>query len=194
MTSRSRAERTLKLASAVARALADERVPTAVIGSAAAAVHGYPRSTEDLDLASFAEPSVLARLARKLAQGRQRAEFIFPDSEDPLGGVMNVEERGADLVQVVNFFNPLGRGAGTLAVEAIEQADVEIGTGSGLRAVRLPHLVALKLFGGGPDNERDVRELLARNPDADLAEIRSVCRRHGLGAALGRLLASRERG
>ena len=194
MTARSRAERTLKLASEVARALASESVPTAVIGSIAAAVHGYPRSTEDLDLATFAEASVLARLARRLAEGGRRAEFVFPDADDPLGGVINVEELGADLVQVVNFYNPLGRGSGTLAREAIDQADVEIGPGSGLRAVRLSHLIALKLYGGGPDNARDVRQLLARNPDADVAEIRAVCERHGLARDLDQLLADRDGG
>jgi hypothetical protein len=184
--------RTLRLASDVAATLAGQSIPTAVIGAVAAAAHGYPRSTEDLDLATFAEPSALAKVAQLLAVGGRSAEFVFPDAEDPLGGVINVEEAGADLVQVVNFYNPLGRGSGTLASEAIEEADIEIGPGSGLRAVRLPHLIALKLYGGGPDSHRDIRQLLARNPDANLGEIRAVCERHGLAPDLARLLAAHD--
>ena len=189
MTRRSRAERTLRLAGEVAGALKRESLPSAVIGAIAAAVHGYPRSTEDFDLATFAEPAALARVARGLVKNRRTSEFILPDADDPLGGVLNVEEPATDLVQVVNFYNPLGRGSGSLAHEAIDAADVELGKGSGLRVVRLQHLIALKLYGGGADNAQDIRQLLARNPNADLIEIRAVCERHGLLPALEGLLA-----
>ena len=40
----------------------------------------------------------------------------------------------------------------------------------------LPHLVALKLYAGGTKSRADIVELLARNPDADMAAIRDLCR------------------
>lgn len=186
-----RARRTLALAERTAQALERHQIRTAVIGAMALAIHGYPRATEDIDLATFAEPSALAKLARELKDAHVRCELALPDADDPLGGVLNVEEDGAELVQVVNFYNPMSRGSGTLAHEAILSADVPVSRVSRLRAVRLPHLVALKLYAGGSKSKGDVLELLARNPDADLVEVRAVCERHGLAPALEELLAAR---
>jgi hypothetical protein len=36
-------------------------------------------------------------------------------------------------------------------------------------------LVALKLYAGGTKSRADIVELLAHNPDADMAAIRSLC-------------------
>jgi hypothetical protein len=54
-------------------------------------------------------------------------------------------------------------------------ADMVIRPGSGLRIVPLAHLVALKLYAGGTKSRADIVELLARNPDADMAAIRHLC-------------------
>jgi hypothetical protein len=43
--------------------------------------------------------------------------------------------------------------------------------------VPLPHLVALKLYAGGMKSRADIVELLSRNPDGDMAEIRELCDR-----------------
>jgi hypothetical protein len=51
-----------------------------------------------------------------------------------------------------------------------------IRSGSRLRIVPLPHLVALKLYAGGTKSRADIVELLARNPAADVAAIRDLCR------------------
>ena len=47
--------------------------------------------------------------------------------------------------------------------------------GSPLRLVPIPQLIALKLYAGGYKSKADIVELLARNPDLDLSEIRAVC-------------------
>ena len=44
----------------------------------------------------------------------------------------------------------------------------------------IAQLVALKLYAGGYKSKADIVELLARNPEADLDEIRSVCSRYRL--------------
>jgi hypothetical protein len=50
------ADRTLAVAEQVAALLQAAGVPVALIGAGALAVHGYPRATEDLDLAVSADP------------------------------------------------------------------------------------------------------------------------------------------
>jgi len=55
---------------------------------------------------------------------------------------------------------------------------------SRLRVVTLPHLVALKLYAGGPKSRNDVIELLERNQPLDLGRISQICTRHGVGDPL----------
>jgi len=81
-------------------------------------------------------------------------------------------------VQIVNFYNPL-RPSRNPGAAAIEHAAPAI-QGTSLAVVDLAHLVALKLYAGGPKNQADVVELLARNPDADIRAIDATCERFGL--------------
>jgi hypothetical protein len=52
--------------------------------------------------------------------------------------------------------------------------------GSPLRVVPLPHLIALKLYAGGYKSKADIVELLIRNPELHLDEVRAVCARYQL--------------
>lgn len=60
--------------------------------------------------------------------------------------------------------------------------------GSPLRLVPIPQLIALKLYAGGYKSKADIVELLARNPDLDLTEVRAVCHRYNL-AGLEEMIA-----
>lgn len=73
---------------------------------------------------------------------------------------------------MVNFSNPY-RPSLNPAADAIRNA-VPLDEGSNLRYVRVPDLVALKLYASGRTDLADIVELLVRNPDADLDEIRGV--------------------
>ncbi len=46
---------------------------------------------------------------------------------------------------------------------------------SPLKIVPIHHLIALKLYAGGHKSKADIIELLVRNPDLELDEVRSVC-------------------
>lgn len=52
----------------------------------------------------------------------------------------------------------------------------------------IPHLIALKLYAGRHKSKADIVELLARNPDIDLDEVRALCNRYRL-RGLARLIA-----
>ena len=90
------------------------------------------------------------------------------------------------MVQVVSF---AGRFPAAIK-DALEGVDLRIRPGSELRLVPIPQLVALKLYAGGSRSRADIVELLRRNPEADLIEIRETCRRYrlnGLDAILEEL-------
>jgi hypothetical protein len=175
--------RTLGVAERVAELVHAEGGHVAVIGAIAMAAHRYPRATRDLDLATVADPfTTLAKVAAACRAEGWDAKLITPDGEDPLGGVLTITGGDFRPVQLVNFYNPL-RPRGNPGAAAIEHSTPTI-QGTSLAVVDLPHLIALKLYAGGPKNRADVIELLARNPDADLASIDATCARFGLDEEL----------
>jgi hypothetical protein len=164
-------------------------VETAVIGALALAVHKYVRQTVDLDLATSIEPfSALPAVQRALEQAGFTTDLRQPDADDPLGGVLEVTRKEIQPIEIVNFLNPLAPRAATLADEAIHAAIPGRIAGSSLRVVTLPHVIALKLYAGGPRSRNDVIELLERNQPLHPNEIRAVCARHGLTEPLEAIL------
>jgi predicted nucleotidyltransferase len=185
---------TFLLAERVAEVARRLGIETAVIGAAAFAVHHYVRATKDIDLATAVDPyTELRNLERELSALGLHVERRLPDDEDALGGLLRVweheDEDGdpLDPVEVVNFVNPHRR-VRTPAVDAIKNA-MPIDDASPLRYVRLADLVALKLYAGARRDLADVVDLLVRNPDADLDEIRTTCARYGFEATLEPLIA-----
>jgi len=142
-----------------------------VIGAVALAAHGYVRFTEDLDLGVNTDLGTLKQVVDALRTAGFEVELREPDGQDPLGGVVDV--RGPfGLIQIVNY----GGRFPAVIDGGLAAADTVIRSGSRLRIVPLPHLVALKLYAGGTKSRADIVELLARNPDADVAAIRDLCR------------------
>ena len=98
-----RTERTLSVAEAIASSLRESGARSAVIGAIALAFHGYTRATQDVDIATHVDPrTVLRDIGRTLTQQGYTIRLIFPDSDDPLGGVLTVTGSDFDAVQVVN--------------------------------------------------------------------------------------------
>lgn len=179
------AESNLRAAERVARLLAENGVPAIVIGALALAAHRYVRYTEDIDLGVEADVGKMRDLAAMLGEQGFAVQFNEPDGNDPLGGVIDVSG-DFGLVQVVSF---AGRFPAVIR-DALAAEEIRIHPNSALRLVPLPQLVALKLYAGGNKSKSDIVELLRRNPEADLEEIRSVCREYrlrGLDAALREL-------
>lgn len=145
------AERSLQRAAEIAETLRQLGIETALIGGVALAVHGYPRDTRDIDLASDVDPFTSLRAAETALRARGfDAQPNEPDAQSPLGGVLTVRGDDFDPVQIVNLYNPLGGGHPSLGREVIAHAAPAI-AGSPLRVVDVPHLIALKLYAGGPN-------------------------------------------
>jgi hypothetical protein len=151
----------LVAAEKIAALLARHGVDSALIGAAALAVHLYPRSTEDVDLAVGVAPGRLGEIASEL----------------------RVTADGMERVEIVNFCNPPGGGFPALVEAALRDA-VPYRAGAPLRVVTLPHLIVFKLYAGGPKSRSDVLEVLRRNAGVDLDALRAECRRFRLDRKL----------
>jgi hypothetical protein len=99
----------------------------------------------------------------------------LPDTQDPLGGVIDIETpRG--FLQIISFADRFP----AVIEDAIDSARTTLRPGSRLKLVPLPHLIALKLYAGGHKSKTDIVELLQRNPSLDLEESRQLCRKYHL--------------
>lgn len=178
---------TLELAERIRDILRAHHVDAVVIGAMALAVHNYPRETEDVDLAIAVPPTELSTLADAFRDEGWQVELRTPDASDPLGGVIDVQAPGADLVQLVNFDNSPAGGFPRLVREAVATS-LPLST-TDLRVVDLANLIAFKLYAGGAKSKLDVLELLERNQPLDMRSLRERCRALGLGKELERVLA-----
>jgi hypothetical protein len=168
-------EAILHAAETTVRILQEHRVEAVVIGAVALAAYHYVRHTDDLDLGVNADLPTLRALTQALRQAGFSAELREPDAADPLGGIIDVTGRFGHL-QIVSF---AGRFPAVID-DALRTAQLVVREGSPLRLVPLPQLIALKLYAGGYRSRADIVELLRRNPDLDLAEVRATCARYGL--------------
>ncbi len=162
--------------------LEQHQVDAVVIGAVALAAHHYVRMTHDLDLGVNADIQSLRAITSSLGAAGFKAELREPDGQDPLGGVIDITG-SFGLLQIISFADRFP----SVIEDALRATTVPIRPGSRLKLVPLPQLVALKLYAGGLKSRADVLELLTRNSEADLDEIRNACRRYrvsGLDAIL----------
>ena len=80
-------------------------------------------------------------------------------------------------VQIVSFS---GRFPAVIE-DAVRLSTLVVREDSPLKIMPIPLLIALKLYAGGHKSKADIIELLVRNPDLELDEVRSACARYGLG-------------
>lgn len=171
------------LAERVAQIARGLEIETVLIGAYALAVHHFVRGSSDIDLASSVNVQELYLLRRAATDAGYQTDWTSPEDGDPLGDVLRIWEREdedgipIDPVEVVNYLNPYTPQR-TPAAQAIRNA-IPLAEKPDLKYPRLSDLIALKLYSGGDDDASDVVKLIAANPDADLEEIRSVCKAYG---------------
>lgn len=176
-------EAILHAAETVIGILKRNRVDAVVIGAVALAAYHYVRQTDDIDLGVNADLKTMRSVTESLRKEGFNAELREPDGTDPLAGVIDV--RGSfGLLQIISFADRFP----AVIDDALRVAKLVVREGSPLRLVPIPQLIALKLYAGGYKSKADIVELLARNPDVDLNEVRAVCKRYHL-RGLDKLIA-----
>ncbi len=179
-----RGARTFALAERVRASLERHGASPVLIGAIALAQHRYVRATVDVDLAANAPLGVLRAVRDELAGAGFDARLEEPDPQDPLGGVLTVEGRDFDPVQVVSFEGKFP----ALVTEALAHSKPFGDPAFPVVVPDLPRLIAFKLYAGGRKSELDILELIDRNPDLDLAELRAFCKRLNLDRELMKIL------
>lgn len=143
----------LSLLHAVARELAARRIPYALIGAGAMAVHGVVRATADLDLL-VTDRAVLAPGTWRVLEGTGvTVEQRAGDDTDPLAGVVRFTgptEAAVDLV--------VGRHGWQAALLA--RATPRLVGPEQLPVVSPADLILLKLYAGSSRDLHDAEELL----------------------------------
>jgi hypothetical protein len=180
-------EAILHAAEEVVGILKRHRIDAVVIGAVALAAYHYVRQTEDIDLGVNADLPTLRMLTAAIRQAGFAAELREPDSDDPLGGVIDVSG-SFGLLQIISYADRFP----AVIDDAVRLSTLVVRDGSPLRIVPIPHLVALKLYAGGYKSKADIVELLSRNPGLDLNEIRDVCEQYRLNG-IDELLAESAR-
>jgi hypothetical protein len=135
------------------------RIPYALIGAAAMAVHGVSRATVDLDVLTTDRRCLDDETWRDFRAEGVSVEIRPGDADDPLLGVVRLdraEDRSLDVV--------VGRGG--WQDEALRRAMVQTIGGVSVRVVTAADLVLLKLYAGGIQDRWDIQQLLA-GPDRD---------------------------
>lgn len=154
----------MSLLGQVAALLDRARIPYALIGAVALAIHGVSRSTIDLDLLTTDTVVLDASCWRELPQAVQ-ADIRRGEDDDPLAGVVRLRTTGERDVDVV-----VGRGQWQ---RALLDRSLRVPTADGELPVVTPaDLVLLKLYAGGNQDKWDIEQLLALDGAARLkAEI-----------------------
>ena len=168
-------EAILRVAEEIVVLLRQHEIEAVVIGAVALAAYPYGRQNEVIDLGVNADIASLRRVVDSLIDAGFATELCEPDADDPLGGVIDVSG-SFGLLQIINS----GGRFPAVIDDAVRVSNLVVRDGSPLKLVPLPHLIALKLYAGGYKSKADIVELLARNPDLDLNETRSLCRRYRL--------------
>jgi hypothetical protein len=131
-----------------------EHIPCAVIGAAALAVHGIPRSTYDIDVLTTSPRVLEEPLWTQLIANGVSVEIRCGDRTDPLRGVVRLQRSGERDVDVV-------AGRQKWQGEAIGRAVRARVHGEDVPVVIISDLILLKLYAGGHQDVWDIEQLMA---------------------------------
>ena len=159
----------------IADLLNELHIPYAVVGALAVSFHGIPRATNDADtLIWLSEAGKTEKdLAGRLTQDGYRIENKYSDADDPVAGVVTVEDKHHNRVDLLLGIRGMDPGAPARATLATF-------LGSPLRFIGLEDLVAMKVFAGGIRDLSDVKGILQVSGEhLNVALLRELAARYG---------------
>ena len=164
--------------------LTAQGVDDAVLGAMAMSVHGVVRASLDANAVTLIRLAEADLLAKRLPAAGLSADLRRGDPEDPIAGLLAIEDLHGNRVD-------LRVGLAGLRREALDRARSVTFQGIGLRVLTREDVVATKLFAGGPQDIVDAAATLRADPEGpDLALLRSAVEPFGREARerLDRLL------
>ena len=164
------------------------RIPYVVIGAFAVSFHGVPRATNDSDAVIWLHGTDIteAALAQRISDAGFRAQVKLGDAEDPLLGVITVQDDFGNMLDLILGIRGLDPAASQRAVDTF-LLDTPI------RIAGIEDLIAMKLFAGGTQDREDVRGILqVAGDNLNVGLARNLTGRYGVSTqqALEVILAS----
>lgn len=175
----------------VVNILNKRRIPYAVIGAFAASFHGVVRASMDAD-ALISLPSgqtEVQALIHELHDVGLKTAYRRGDTNDPVGGVINAEDRWKNRVDLLTRIRGMGDDVFSRAIDTTFM-------GARLRLISVEDFVAMKVFAGGPKDLHDAAAVLSVSHDRiDRRLLRALVRNYGKSAlrTLESLLKARAR-
>ncbi len=168
----------------VAEILRDHKVPYAVVGALAAAVHGDVRGTTDADALLSIPSQQLSSLRAAFEGAGFHAELRLGDHEDPIPAMLILQDDHGNTVELLGGLRGLDPDSFTRTIAVPFQGET-------LQMIGREDFIAMKCYAGGSQDIVDARAALRRGDVwTDLDVLRRLTRRFGRDAtdALERLL------
>ena len=132
-------------------------IPYAVVGALAASFHGTMRASMDADAVIFLQSSESKKdpqiLIRRLIKTGFKAACRYGDCDDPIAGVINVEDHHNNRVDLL-------LGVRGMSADAFSRAVDTPFSGSRIRIIGLEDFVAMKIFAGSPKDIEDAKNAI----------------------------------
>lgn len=160
---------------AIIEILSKSEIPYVVIGAFAVSFYGVPRSTNDADAAIFLRGTGKSAkvLTRELTASGYETELKMGDADDPIAGVIVVNDRHGNRADLIVGVRGMDAGA---AVRAVTTSLL----GRSVKIASAEDLIAMKVAAGGVQDREDVRGILDVSWKAlDLNLLRRLARRYG---------------
>jgi predicted nucleotidyltransferase len=166
----------------IADLLNELRIPYVVVGALAVSFYGIPRATNDADTLIWLRESDLTEkdLTNRLLRDEYRVERRIAELDDPVAGVVVVEEKHQNRVDLLLGIRGMDPGA-------LARATAGEFLNSSLQFIGLEDLIAMKVFAGGVRDIEDVKGILqvsGTHLNVDL--LRELASRYG-AEVLGKL-------
>jgi hypothetical protein len=160
----------------VGKVLVKEKVPFAVIGAMAAAVHGSIRATTDADALLSVALSRLGALGKAFKKAGLESQLRNGDSQDPIPAMIVVRDHHGNRVDLLAGLKGLDPDAFSRLVTVPFQ-------GGSIPVISKEDFIAMKCFAGGPQDIADAQiALQLGDAPVNLDLLRRITRRFGRAA------------
>ena len=152
-----------------------QSIPYAIIGAFAASFHGVVRASVDADALISLESAQteVKALAHKLRKAGLKATYRTGDSNDPIGGVLNVEDHFRNQVDLLMNIRGVTEAVFSRTVEAEFM-------GEQIRLIGVEDFIAMKIFAGSPKDLSDaIGALKVSSNQINRALLRGLVRGYG---------------
>ena len=150
-------------------------IPYAIVGAFAASYYGVIRASVDTDavISLCNKTSIVEQLVSELEKFFHKVSHRHGDIHDPVGYVLNIEDRFHNRVDLL-------AGLKGMREEAFAAVTESAFMGAKIRIVGIEDFIAMKIFAGGPKDIEDVRGVLKiSSPKINLPLLKDVSAQYG---------------